>query len=305
MATPCRMPSSRGRAGLLLGLWLVLPGAAGWAGEPAREMPSEVIGDVSGEEALRRVNERRSGTQYRRARLSLFNDGELARRYVVETVRTSGPERAVTLFFLDRPETLRGTAFLLEESRPARVEGTRIWLHLPAGRPEPLEIEAERARQSLLGSDFTYQDWRVWLPVGDLRLERRPDGRSGGGRVLRISAEPSSAGAARSLGWGHALLRVDAATGVLVGAEYAPAPGEPPERIFEASALRRVDGEWIPGRMEMRDLRAGRSTVVELLDAWHHRPVPAGWFAPEGLTRLGERLEQLPGAGPSSAPAAP
>jgi hypothetical protein len=253
--------------------------------------------DLTADEILQRVNDRPSGTQYRRARLSLINEGEVARRYVVQTLRSCGARRSVTLFYLAQPETLEGTAFLLEETRPARVAGTRIWLYLPTGRQEPLQIEAERARQSLLGSDFTYQDWRVWLPVKDLRTDRGPDTIHRGRPVFSVSVEPTSPELKRTLGWGHARLLVDRATGTLVTAEYAGAAGEAPDRVFDASSLRQVDGEWLPGRMEMRDLGADRSTVVELLDAWHHRPVPEEWFLPQRLPRLAALMAQLPWTG--------
>lgn len=286
---PCRIGSSR-LASLvvpLLALWLSAQPAVGGSPE----------GDLTAGEILQRVNDRPSGTQYRRARLSLINDGEVVRRYVVQTLRSCGALRSVTLFFLARPETLEGTAFLLEETRPARVAAARIWLYLPAGRQEPLEIEAERARQSLLGSDFTYQDWRVWLPAEDLRVDRGPDTAVRGRPVFEVLAEPTTPELKRSLGWGHARLLVDRATGILVAAEYADAAGEPPDRVFEASGLRQVDGEWLPGRMEMRDLEAGRSTVVELLDAWHQRPVAADWFRPRHLPRLATLMDRLPGTG--------
>lgn len=243
---------------------------------------------------LRHLNGRPRGTtQYRRVRLSLLNAGSLARSYVIRTLRTTGSGGSTTLFDLLEPEALRGTSFLLQEARPARVTGIRIWLRLPTGRSEPIEIEPSRARESLLGSDFAYQDWRLWWPAEDLRVRGLGTTLRHGRPAWEVEARPVSRELADRLGWGVVRLSVDRETAVLVRAEYALGAGDPPRRVFEATDLFQVDGIWIPRRMEIREPDTDRCTIVELLEAWHGRPVSIERLAPEHLAEVSAIFDRL------------
>lgn len=224
-------------------------------------------------------------------RLTVLAASGVSREYQIVTLRHAGDGRARSAFYLHEPEELRGTAFLLEETLPATAAGLRVWVYLPSGARRVLEVQGATLSQPLLGSDFTYQDWRVWLPVADLEVVRwsGAEAVAGSGR-LEVEARPRTPELATTLGWAWARVAVDPGTWMVERMQYFE-PGEArPARVYRASAPTRVDGAWIPRRMVMSRPGSGERTVVQLIDAWHDREIPAAVLRPENLPELGRWL---------------
>lgn len=225
------------------------------------------------------------------------------RSYEIATLREVRGDRALSAFHLDEPAALRGTAFLVEESLPATAAGLRVWLYLPSGKHQTFEVRGATLSQPLLGSDFSYQDWRLWLPVADLDPVRRPDRVAGERTLLAVEARPRTVAAEEALGWARVRLTVDPENWTVVRADFF-APGEQrPGRRYRASGQTEIDGAWIPRRMVMERIETGERTVVELIEAWHDRDVPAAALRPEGLPDLGRWLPAAAGSGLTAQPA--
>ncbi|HYN82330.1 MAG TPA: outer membrane lipoprotein-sorting protein [Gemmatimonadaceae bacterium] len=77
--------------------------------------------------------------------------------------RRMGESRS--LFCVTAPRILAGTSLLMVE-RPGKEELT-IALRL-RGSPDVLRVDPSRCMDAVLGSDFTYEDLRFWLPVQTL-----------------------------------------------------------------------------------------------------------------------------------------
>jgi hypothetical protein len=69
---------------------------------------------------------------------------------------------------LTQPYTLSGTAVLTVESVGAA--DVSIWLHLRASK-RALKIESSRTTDYVLGTDFTYEDLRFWLPTDEFDVQ--------------------------------------------------------------------------------------------------------------------------------------
>jgi hypothetical protein len=67
-----------------------------------------------------------------------------------------------SIFYLVEPPAMAGTGLLLEER--ANEEDMTIFLRLRSARLA-LAVHPSRCVQSVLGTDFTYEDLRFWLPL--------------------------------------------------------------------------------------------------------------------------------------------
>jgi hypothetical protein len=223
-----------------------------------------------------------------------------ARSYEIATLRELVAGRARSAFRLDEPAALRGTAFLLEERLADGARDFRVWLYLPSGAHRVFEVRGATLSQPLLGSDFSYQDWRLWLPLADLEAVRLPDLAADERALLAVEARPRTEEAAAALGWERARLAVDPDTWAVARAEYFG-----PRRSFRAEGWTAIDGVSIPRRMVMARPESGERTVVELIEAWHDRAIPPAALLPESLPDLGRWLAVASGSGPSAQPPEP
>lgn len=243
---------------------------------------------------LQQVNERPLGrTQIRHTRMTLTAPTGEPRVYEIVALRSGSGSGVRSAFLIRSPESLRGTAFLMQETRPPRLDPGRVWIFLPAGERRVLEVEKDHLGEALLGSDFTFQDWRVWLPVEGMETSPFSTGTiaCGGGACRSISVRPSSPDDARFLGWLHAVYEIDSDRHVVVGARFDETGDGRPERRFESAGWHRVDGVWLPTWMAMERPGSKRSTTVELLWAAHDLDIPDQMLEPESLPRLGDLIE--------------
>lgn len=240
--------------------------------------------EPSGEQILGRVNARPLGqTEIRHARMTLVSGEKAVNHYEVVTARRMTAGNAATLFVLQSPKALSGTSFLLEESTPPGTDRCRTWLFLPAGERRVLEIPPAQLSDFILGSDFTYQDWRVWLPLRDLRVLQSQKAACSTGPCYRLLVEPRSVAAARGLGWDRARIEVDERTWSVSHIEYFRGSSKFPIRLFSALDLHSFRGVWTPQRMVMTTLPARDQTVIDLLGAWYDENLGADLFDPKRL----------------------
>lgn len=105
---------------------------------------------------------------FREVTLDVFNGNVAMCSYSIYHVWIVQRAECSSIYYLTDPPALAGTALLLVE-RSDR-EQTDVWLRLRTA-PEPLRLEPSRSRQFMLGTDFTYDDLRFWLPVAWSRIE--------------------------------------------------------------------------------------------------------------------------------------
>lgn len=249
--------------------------------------------ELSGEQILGRVNTRPLGqTEIRHARMTLVSGEKAVNHYEVVTARRMTAGNATTLFVLRSPKALSGTSFLLAETTPPGTDSCRTWFFLPAGERRVLEIPPSQLSDLILGSDFTYQDWRVWLPLRDLRVLQSQKAACTAGPCYRLLVEPRSAAAARNLGWDRARLEVDQRTWSVSRIEYFRGSSKFPIRLFSALDFHSFRGVWTPRRMVMTTLPARDQTVIDLLGAWYDEDLGADLFDPKRLPMAAEILNR-------------
>lgn len=250
--------------------------------------------NMSGGDILNCVNLRPLGiTEYRLAKLRLMLGDILQHEYKVETFRKRTSRKSVTLFVLRAPDALRGTAFLLRESFPPRVSSIETWLFLPSGDRRTLRIDPTRLSESLLGSDFTYQDWRIWIPFEDLVVRVLPEKNIDGKACYVLLAIPRSRSDGLMLGWVAAKFYVSKTHCLITRADYYSSQGGTIDRIYHARNFRLIDGVWTPNQMIMTNRNSKESSIVQLEKAWHNRQLPDEIFVPEMMPDLLSLLDKL------------
>ena len=96
----------------------------------------------------------------RKVLLNLVNDSEVVREFTIVNIWEQQQDEINTIFYLDGPENLQGTCYLLAEN----CEEMSVDLFLTTNK-NVLSIKSDYFDQGLLGSDFGYQDLRMKWPV--------------------------------------------------------------------------------------------------------------------------------------------
>jgi len=282
---------------LHFGFWLVFLAAAATpasAGGEA-EISDKMDGEAAGMAIVEAYNSRDFGAPGRRTvTLALENDGRVVRRFRVINLWRAQDGAAHTLFYLEAPEGLRHTSYLLTEDLAAGAD-MGVHLFLPAGKRRVLAIAPSRFRDGLLGSDFGYADLRMLLPTADWRYRHEGRTKLLGHETLIVEAEPLNEAAAMRAGWRRGKLYLAAEFSFLLGADYFVDGNAPtPFKTMRVETLERIDGVWTATRMTMSG-ENGRASTLSLIEAAFHLPdLPAAWFEPEALPLLGERLAPKP-----------
>jgi hypothetical protein len=245
---------------------------------------------------IRSINERDSfRTEFREVLLQLGKPGRSEssphRTLRIMTLRAVEGDRCRTVFYLAGPWPLTGTAYLLEEQR-GRLEPFGIHLHLPFGLRRVIRVDPARRGQGHLGSDFTYDDLKYWLPLEGFAYRHEGEPRRPAGSALLIRGEITLPELAAALGYGWLRMHVDRETRLVHSIEYGVAGESERFRVFTADRFRQADGNWIPGRMQILNDRTGHESTLLLQHAWYDRPVPASVFLPEKLPSLGGIFRQ-------------
>jgi hypothetical protein len=232
----------------------------------------------------------------RRVRLEIWNDTQLSRAFTIRNAwRRLDNKNVQTVFLLDAPAGLAGTAYLLEENNGSIVAPISVSLFLPAGRRRVLSLDSARLDEGLLGSDFGYSHL-VWLiptdgveftMIGSVDVEGEP--------CWKIGAR---AGKSARLTSSHALTYyLHRERALLIGADYGDGEtsvGEPSRRL-RVESYRQVGSAWTPTRMRMESA-SGRSVL--LLESIDELSVdhPA-LFQRENLPVLADRFGELDARG--------
>ena len=183
---------------------------------------------------------------------------------------------------VDAPENLAGSAFLLREA--AKVSEQGMYVYLPSVR-RVRRITGEFADGALLGSDFSYQDFRQ-LQNGfqDLNstlepatvIEQRPV------YVLSstpVAGSPSSYGRIRS--W------VDQQTCVPLKVEFYQNQSLQKVLTIPVAALKQSKQRWYPAEASIRDVKSGTSSQLRVLGVQSDGKIWQGTFEPGLFYRLG------------------
>ncbi|HLK10578.1 MAG TPA: outer membrane lipoprotein-sorting protein [Candidatus Binatia bacterium] len=182
--------------------------------------------------------------------------------------RIKGGERVATVVLA--PESMRGTAFLVEEGKHEDVK----WLWNPAIRRVRKIIPLD-GQQAFLGSDFTYYD----LGIVDRHAQHRLLGEEthDGVRAYRIEEIPRSRWYySRLVTW----VAVD--SGFPIERDFYDAAGQL-WKVEGFEQITDIDGVPTVLRMRMQDRLQQGSTVIDVSGVRYGADVPDSLFEPGAL----------------------
>lgn len=218
-------------------------------------------------------------TGFREVRLEVFNGGSLAYSYDLCHVWRVADGQCSSIFYLSEPRALAGTAVLAVE-RP-NVEEMLIWLRLrTAGHP--LRLDPSRSRQFVLGTDFTYEDLRFWLPMQALEVNTVSFHSRDGHDVCTVRAARSSAYAQDP----DIRMDLDAEHWLPLLIHWFDGLSARPLKVYRAERHQQVDGIWTPTIMSVARPLDRYLSVMTLRRACHNLAVDRSIFDPESLADL-------------------
>ena len=166
------------------------------AGVEARPEPPREPRDAAGWVAA--YNARDFGQPgVQRVSIELTSGPQVTRRFTVVNAWRADGHRVDSVYFLEAPPGMAGTAYLHSEIA-ADAPDLSVRLFLPSGQRQVLTVASGEYGEGLLGSDFTYEDFRKRLPVPWVHLRargaRRHRRRTSGGAGCRAAARRLAAG---------------------------------------------------------------------------------------------------------------
>lgn len=241
-------------------------------------------------------NSRKYGSPgWRRVMMELYNDDELTRSFEIINLWRAYEGEVSMLFLLREPKGLSGTNYLLREEI-GNVPDIQVHLFLPAGERRVLALAPGSFNQGLLGSDFSYNDVRMLLPVSGYRYNVIGQGKLARDPVWIIESEPSEALTREMCSWSKARLYFARNFSFLLGADYYGPPlnrSEP--AILKSMRVERyeeIEGVWTATRMIMTSDN-NRWTSITLKEAkFNAAGIGAELFSAERLPSLADKVQQ-------------
>jgi hypothetical protein len=235
---------------------------------------------------------------WRSVHLELMTEGTLTRSFTVINLWQSEAEKTRTLFLLQKPDGLSGTNYLLTESTTAsEALDMRVHLFLPSGNRQVLEIEPSNFNEGLLGSDFTYTDLRMKLPLHGYRYRIAGQAMLGNEPTWVLEAEPDSEATRRATSWSLARFYLARNFQFLLGADYFSRPEEAieparPARRMRVEKFEQSEGVWTATRIVMFG-STDRYSVLTLRNAhFAVSNIDSTIFLPEKLALLADKIRQ-------------
>jgi hypothetical protein len=261
---------------------------------PTIDQIDDSVGPSAGK-LLRDYNSRNLGSPgWRRVSMELMTDSAVTKTFTIVNLWRDVGKQVQTLFFLEEPQGLRGTAYLLQEDED-HIPDMNVHLYLPAGERRVLEVGPDNFDEGLLGSDFTYSDVRMRLPgqgyryrlLGSSNLRNEP--------VWVLEAEPSSDLTRRSRRWARARFYLARNFQFLLGADYFGDSEDEkisagPLKQMRVVAFEQIDGVWTATRMFMFGTK-DNTTLLNMKGArFGVASVDSNLFDPTQLPSLTEKL---------------
>ncbi len=245
---------------------------------------AESAADVLGRVRALDEGPRKWSDRTEKVRLTIVDAGgkERVREFESFNRRLGGGEEKALVFFR-APAELRGTGFL-QWAHAARED--EQWLYLPELK-RTRQISARAKKESFAGTDFSFRDLEIINEITRWTDDEATVALAGeetvGGEpayVLRFTPhDPDTIGYAAIRLW-------ERKQDVLpVKMEFAGTDG--PLKVLELGDFRTTDGIPTPYRLEMKNLKTGGRTVVDVLELSHNRGLDDDLFTQRTLERGG------------------
>ena len=191
--------------------------------------------------------------------------------------------RSRVQMYFHEPVDVRGARFLIIENQPHND----MYIYMP-GLFKVRRINSERISSSILGTDFSYEDFeRLHGVINDLHAEKQQDALIGDRPVHVLVSKP-----AEGSGYERVVSYVDKESCLVLRTELF----EHGEHLRKIMTIRTADiyregGHWIPRKLLMRDVRDKTETELVLQDISMGTPIRDEMFDPDALKGMGESAE--------------
>lgn len=200
---------------------------------------------------------------WRRVVLDLFTGDSVTRSFTVVNLWHSQADMVSTLFLLEQPPALTGTNYLLREW-PGKPVEMRVSLFLPAGEQHVLEVEPSNFDEGLLGSDFSYNDIRMQLPLIGYHYTFAGKGVLVNEPVWVVEAVPTEQQSRETVLWNKATLYLARNFAFLLGADYYKDAAI--VKQMRVDSVKQIQGVWTATHITMYSADTRRSEL-RLIDA--------------------------------------
>lgn len=224
----------------------------------------------SGDEILRRIDENiGSDNKMIVARMTIH--GRRGSRTIKSVSWIQGTDRSFTEFL--EPAREKGTKML-------RL-GDELWTYTPSA-DRIIKISGHLLRQSVMGSDLSYEDMMEDPELRDIYTPRVAGGESYLGRscwLLELSASSPDTAYDRRRIW------VDKERYVILKEERFAKSGKL-IKTLETSSVLRIQNRWVPERSRFRDaLKAGEGTEFSVDSIEFNTKIPEALFTKASLRK--------------------
>jgi outer membrane lipoprotein-sorting protein len=223
----------------------------------------------SAQEIMQKVDQQaRSASEQYTGNLEVYDRGGKMLKKSWETWRKGfgGDSRALVRF--TSPPEVKGVGLLLL-SHPAAPSDQ--WLYTPAIRRDRRIAPQDRSVR-FLGTDFSYEDMQE-RDVNDSSYELLGEEKQESQVFYKIKAVPKPE--LRSQ-YSYYYLWVDSATFVVTRMEFYK--DKECVKTLTASGFQKIQGIWTAQRLEMKDLKRGSRTVIEISNIQYNKPLSDDLF---------------------------
>ena len=191
--------------------------------------------------------------------------------------RTADAPARILMHF-NEPVDIRGARFLIIENSPQND----MYMYMP-GLFKVRKITSKRISSSILGTDFSYEDYeRLHGVFSDLRAEQADDALLGGRPVHVINSYPEA-----DSGYDRITTYIDTETCVSLRTELYE-NDQQLRKVLSVSAddIRKTGNIFVPHMLLMKDLRDKTETRMIVEDVQIDVPLDDALFDPEQLKKI-------------------
>jgi hypothetical protein len=252
---------------------------------------------ITAEQIIAQYNARNLGSPgWRRVTMELSTDGVVTRDFSIINLWQGDGGELRTLFLLESPKGLAGTGYLLQEGA-GLTSGMTIHLFIPAGERRVLEVARNNFSEGLLGSDFSYQDMRMWTPIEGFDYQLAGQAVLLNEAVWVVSAKPLTAQARQTCSCLQARYYLARKFPFMLGVDYyeqtfQDEAGAVATKQMRVESLQQIEKVWTATRMTMFNSDS-RATTLTLQEAHFALPdFEQNLFLPESLPKLGDAVQE-------------
>lgn len=242
-------------------------------------------GTPTGEELVRKVNERDDGVSLTRMMtIEMIDKRGKTRKQVTKTFRKYyGEEKRSAIFYVE-PANIKDTAFLTYDY-PAGAKEDDQWLYIPELR-RVRRISASNRGDYYLGTDFTYEDMKLdtrmseedytWTATGQAEID--------GHTCYVVEGIPVDKKTSEELGYSKYVGYIDSEIWIPRKIETWDVNGNKLKTIF-VEELNEIQGIWSTLSMRAQNHKSGHSTLFTFSEIDYETDIEDEMFTERALKR--------------------